>query len=64
MSKVGITKFAYNGSPKGIRHVWPEDIDLSPLPLWNWKPSNSQHKLTTKYNLDWLRKKQSIIDSM
>jgi hypothetical protein len=64
MSKVGIVRQAYTGAPKGIRHVWPEDVDMRPLPLWNWEPSNSQHKLVTKYNLAWLRKKQSIIDSI
>lgn len=35
--KIGLAKFAYRGAPKGVSHVWPEDLDMSPKPQWNFK---------------------------
>jgi hypothetical protein len=65
MSKVGLTREAYRGSPKGVRSVSFEACELpNKDEKWYWRLSNSQHKLSTKYNLDWLRKKANIIDNM
>jgi hypothetical protein len=65
MSIVGLTKDAYKGSPKGVRSVSFEACELpNKEEKWYWRLSNSQHKLTTKYNIAYLRRRAAIIDKM
>lgn len=42
--KIGLAKQAYRGAPKGVSHVWPQDLDLSPKPQWNYKTKKLRRK--------------------
>jgi hypothetical protein len=35
--KIGLAKQAYRGAPKGVSHVWPDDVDWSAKPHWSYK---------------------------
>lgn len=35
--KIGLAKQAYVGPPRGVRNAWPDDLDFTPIPQWNFK---------------------------
>jgi hypothetical protein len=65
MSKVGLTKDAYKGSPKGVRSV---SFEASELPSkeehWSWRKRGRRNECKTIRNLEYYRKLNELIDSI
>lgn len=65
MSKVGLARDAYKGSPKGVRSVSLESPEkLKKAEHWSWRKRGHRNKVITIRNEAYARRLEALIDSI